>query len=417
VPSAVHEWYGDVGILERQLESMRGWVDSIAERAGPNGLWTDDFQFGDWVDPTVDPLTPGNARTDSAYIATAYFARSADLVADAADALGKSDVAADYRALAAEVRDAFRHAWVAPSGRVVADTQTGCAIALAFDMVEEADRPVVGARLRELVRNERYRLSTGFLGTPLLNPALTDAGYVKEAYRTLLQQEAPGWLYPVTRGATTIWERWDALRPDGTLNPGGEMLSFNHYALGAVGEWLHRTVGGLAGVEPGFRRFRVAPQPGPGIEAATTRFDSRYGRIEIQWSIAGRGIDLRVTVPPNTDAEVMLPGRDREPITVGSGEYRWQYPVDAATFRRWVPALGLTTAAGALRADAAAWALVEEHAPEVAARYTDELAAAPLRTLAVGTAGVRRLYQSALAAALADLRPVPDPPEEITRER
>src|SRR5262249_35747020 len=147
---------------------------------------------------------------------------------------------------------------------VVADTQAGCALALAFDLVEDEHRGVVGDRLRQLVRNERHRISTGFLGTPVLNAALTDAGHVSTAYRMLMQTDAPSWLYPVTQGATTIWERWDALRPDGTLNPASEMLSFNHYALGAVGAWLHDTVGGLQIVEPGWRRFRIAPQPGGG---------------------------------------------------------------------------------------------------------------------------------------------------------
>jgi alpha-L-rhamnosidase len=206
----------------------------------------------------------------------------------------------------------------------VADTQTGCAIAIAFDMVEDRHRPVVGARLRELVEREEHRLATGFLGTPVLLPALTATGNVDTAYRTLLQTDAPGWLYPVTVGATTIWERWDALQPDGTINEGSEMLSINHYALGAAVAWLYDTIGGIAPIEPGFARFRIAPKPGPGITSASVRFDSRHGRIESAWSTApdGTAFELRVAVPPNTDAEIELPNGDAH--TVGSGEHAWR---------------------------------------------------------------------------------------------
>jgi alpha-L-rhamnosidase len=413
VPTALHQWYGDRGVLEAQLDSMKGWVDSIADRAGPSRLWNNDAQFGDWVDPTVDPHTPGNARTDSALVATAYFARSADLVADAADVLGRDEIATEYRKLAAEVRAAWRHEWVAPSGRVVSDTQTGCSLALAFHLIEDEHRPLVGKRLHELVGAERHRLSTGFLGTPVLNPALTEAGYTPDAYKLLLQTRPPSWLYPVTVGATTIWERWEALQLDGTLSPGSEMLSFNHYALGAVGEWLHRTVGGLASLEPGFGRFRVAPQPGVGISSASTVFDARHGRIAVRWSLAGRGVEVHVTVPPNTEAEVVLPGRDGAPILVGSGEHLWRYPIDHDQYRHWVPArYTLSTPSGELRGDPAAWAIVEQHAPDVAVRYHDALAGSPLTAVALGSSGRQRLAESPIAHELAALTPVPDPPEE-----
>ena len=309
LPAVLRDFYADHDVVERQRPSMRAWVDWVAGRAGDKRIWTGDFQFGDWVDPTVDPHTPGSARTDPGFVATAYFARSCDL--------------AGLDGLAAEVRDAFRHEWVAPSGRVVADTQTGCAIALRYDMVEEKDRAVVGARLRDLVEREQHRLATGFLGTPALLPALTATGHVDTAYATLLQTRAPGWLYPVTVGATTIWEWWDALRPDGTINEGSEMLSFNHYALGAAVEWLYSSIGGITPLEPGFRRFRVAPAPGPGISWATTRFDSRHGRIESAWRQDDGGpFELRVVVPPNTDAEVVLPDGQRH--DAGSGTHEWR---------------------------------------------------------------------------------------------
>ena len=417
VPTVLHQWSGDVGVLERQFDSMARWVDSIAKRAGPTLLWNNEFQFGDWVDPTVDPLTPGAARTDSGFVATAYFARSADFVARAAVALGRTDDAARYSELAAEIRDALRDEWVAPSGRVVADTQAGCALALAFDLVEEKHRGVVGDRLRQLVRLERHRISTGFLGTPVLNPALTAAGHVDTAYRLLFQTKAPSWLYPVTKGATTIWERWDALRPDGSLNPGSGMLSFNHYALGAVGAWLHETVGGLSAIEPGFGRFRVAPEPGPTITWAETRFDSPHGRIEIRWELAGCGLDLRVTVPPNTDADVVLPGRDGETTTVGHGTHQWRYGVDASTFRTWtgLRPFGPNTSLGQLRSDADAWAVVHRHAPEFAERFGhDEANDDRTFVTAASMASVDEQARVAIIQQLSKLGPaVPDAPEPI----
>jgi alpha-L-rhamnosidase len=416
VPTVVHEWFGDVGVLERQLDSMAGWVDSIERRAGPSRLWAGEFQFGDWVDPTVDPRTPGSARTDPSFVATAYFARSADLVAAAARVVGDDERAGRYEALAAEVRDALRHEWVAPSGRVVADTQAGCALALCFDLVEERDRPVVGARVRELVRSERYRLSTGFLGTPVLCPALTSVGHVDAAYRLLLQTEAPSWLYPVTKGATTIWERWDALRPDGSLNPGEDMLSFNHYALGAVGAWLHSTVGGLSATAPGFRSFRVAPLPGVGVSSASVVFDSRYGRIGARWSLEGRGVELSVDVPPNTSAEVVLPGfaGDGAVRRVGSGSHRWRYAIDAETYMAWTGArpYSLRSPLRELRKDASAWAVVERHAPVIARTAPDDDGRS-LQTL-LSRSSVDPSVHVALTEELGRISPpLPDPPEPV----
>jgi alpha-L-rhamnosidase len=321
VPSTLHEWFGDAGVLARQMPSMIGWLDSIELRAGSSRRWVTDLQWGDWVDPTVDPSLPWASRTDRGFLATAWFAHSSDLVADAARALGDDDVAERYSTLASEIRAGIAEQWVAPSGRVVADTQTGCATALQFGLVPDRARPVVGSRLVELVRDEGHRVATGFLGTPLLLPALTAAGAIDDAYRLLLQTEAPSWLYAVVHGATTIWERWAAIAPDGTLNGGEDMLSFNHYAFGAVGEWLHGTVGGLMPLEPGLRRFRVAPQPGPGIDAAEVVHDGPYGRIEIGWVIEDGRCTLRVVVPPNSTAEVHPPGGGGVRLDCGSGTH------------------------------------------------------------------------------------------------
>ena len=173
------------------------------------------------------------------------------------------------------------------------------------------------------MKNAGYTIATGFVGTPIICDALTETGHVDAAYALLLQEKCPSWLYPVLRGATTIWERWDAITPDGRVNAAGiEMLSFNHYAFGAVGDWLHRTVGGLAPDAPGYRRLRIAPQPGGALTSATARHDTPYGLAESSWHLDGGHIHLQVVVPPNTSATVVVPGGDT--VEVGSGTYEWR---------------------------------------------------------------------------------------------
>ena len=165
-----------------------------------------------------------------------------------------------------------------------------------------------------------FHIATGFLGTPFVCDALTEAGEVATAYELLLQRENPSWLYPVTMGATTIWERWDSMLPDGSINP-GDMTSFNHYAFGAVADWLHRAVAGLAPAAPGYRRQRIAPRPGPGITSAAATHETPYGRAEVAWTLdGGTSFAVDVTVPPNTTAEVVLPDGSA-PVEVGSGRH------------------------------------------------------------------------------------------------
>ncbi len=230
VPWVLYQRTGDRGILARQLPSMCRWVDKVAELAGPDLLWSGGFQFGDWLDPTAPPDHPGKAKADPDVIATAYLARSAQIVATAARVLHRLDVADQYAALARAVRTSFAHAYVTPGGRVLSDAQTVYALAIMWDLLpSEEQRDEAGRRLADLVRESGYRISTGFVGTPLVADALTTTGHADVAYRLLLQTECPSWLYPVTMGATTIWERWDSMLPDGSINP-GEMTSFNHYA-------------------------------------------------------------------------------------------------------------------------------------------------------------------------------------------
>ncbi|MBW8730012.1 MAG: alpha-L-rhamnosidase, partial [Terrabacter sp.] len=237
-------------------------------------------------------------------------------VSAAAEALGKADEAGYFSALADRVRSAFGKHYVSEGGRITSDCATVYALAIEFDLLDGVDRQGAGNRLAELARANGYRVSTGFAGTPFVTGALTSTGHLDDAYGLLLERECPSWLYPVSMGATTVWERWDSMLPDGTINP-GEMTSFNHYALGAVADWMHRTIGGIAPLDPGYSRVRVEPRPGGGLTWARAALDTPRGRIETSWSLEGNRFELEVTVPDGVTATVHVPGSDAVECSAG----------------------------------------------------------------------------------------------------
>ncbi|MEV8546800.1 glycoside hydrolase family 78 protein [Streptomyces sp. NPDC051572] len=321
VPWVMYERYGDLGILAAQYDSMKAWIDGITAVAGDRHLWNTDRQLGDWLDPAAPPDSPGDARTDKQLVANAYYAHSASLLGRTAQLLGREDDFAHYAKLAETVRAAFRDEYVTPDGLLTNDAQTAYALALRFGLLADAHRAQAGRRLAELVREGGFHIGTGFVGTPLICDALCDAGEYDTAYRLLLTKTCPSWLYPVTMGATTVWERWDSMLPDGTVNP-GEMTSFNHYALGAVADWLHRTVAGLAPAAPGYRRLLVRPRPGGGLTHASATHETPYGRAAVSWTRTDGVLRVTVTVPPGTTALIDLPGMTERP-EVGSGDHRF----------------------------------------------------------------------------------------------
>jgi alpha-L-rhamnosidase len=317
VPWVLYERYGDLEVLARQFDSMQRWIEHILRFTDAPGHWRSPFQFGDWVDPAAPPDNPAAARTDPHLLANAWFCHSLGRVGDVAELLGEPP--GRWRDLEATARTAFTERYVHTDGTMASDAQTAYALGLRFDLVE--DRGTAGERLVALVEEEGHRIGTGFVGTPIISDALCDVGAVDTAYRLLLQTECPSWLYPVTMGATTVWERWDSLRPDGTRNP-GDMNSFNHYALGAVADWLHRRVAGLAPAEPGYRKLHIAPLPGPDLDHASAQLDTPYGRAEAGWRRAGAEITVHATVPGGATAAVHLPG-GVGPLEVGPGTHRW----------------------------------------------------------------------------------------------
>jgi alpha-L-rhamnosidase len=307
-PWDLYQDSGDTVLLATQYDSARRWVDLIAELAGPSGLWDQGYQLGDWLDPSAPPDDPSAGRTNRHLIATAYYAWSARHVARTAAVLGLEKDRRRYEELAHRVRQAFIDAYVLPGGLMTSDTQTAYAIAIQFDLLPDhpSARAAAGDRLAELVAAGGHTIQTGFIGTPLVTPALGATDHIDTAYSLLLQQDCPSWLYALKHDATTVWERWDSMLPDGTVNP-GDMTSFNHYALGAVAQWLHTTVAGLAAASPGYRDIVFRPRPGGGITWASATHESPYGRVSIRWEQNSAGLEVRTEVPTGTKASIQWP--------------------------------------------------------------------------------------------------------------
>jgi alpha-L-rhamnosidase len=316
-PWVLYRRFGDVEILRRQYGSAKAWVDLVERLAGPDRLWNAGFQLGDWLDPAAPPNDPAGALTDRYLVATAYFAWSALHMSKIAGVLERTSDRQYYERLAEEVRSAFVKEYMRPDQRLSSDAQTAYALALEFDLFPSKEmRDRAAKRLAELVAEAGNRIATGFAGTPAIADALSKHGQLSTAYDLLLEQECPSWLYTVRQGGTTMWERWDALRPDGTVNP-GQMTSFNHYAFGAIADWMHRTIGGIEAVEPGYRRLRIAPAPGGGLTRASARYDAPYGTISTDWTLEDRKFALTVVLPVGVTAEVVLPRGDASVIGAG----------------------------------------------------------------------------------------------------
>lgn len=318
LPWTLYERFGDVGVLQAQFDSARRWVDLLERLSGPSRLWDTGFQLGDWLDPAAPPDDPADALTDRYLVATAYFAKSARTVARMAEVLGLGAEQAHYDSLADEVVAAFDAAYVNDDGTMTSDAQTAYALGLQFDLITDPQkRDAATTRLARLVHDAGNRIATGFVGTPLVSDALSSGGQVATAYDLLLERECPSWLYQVEQGATTVWERWDSLLPDGTVNP-GQMTSFNHYALGAVADWMHRVIAGLAPDAPGYRRIRFAPRPGGGLTSASARQLTAYGEAAISWRIDGERLHVEATVPVGAEAVLDLEGAGDETLAPGT---------------------------------------------------------------------------------------------------
>ncbi|MCV9386701.1 glycoside hydrolase family 78 protein [Reichenbachiella ulvae] len=347
VPWTVYRAYGDKRVLEQQYESMKAWVDYMRLKSGDDLLWNEKgkHHWGDWLAFHSDSPAYAGSVTENDLIATAYFKYSTELLGKTARILGKEKDAQTYSRLSEDIKEAFINEFVTANGRLVSHTQTAYALAISFDLVPEHLKENAAQYFADNVKRFKH-LTTGFVGTPLLCSTLSSIGRDDLAFMLLNRKEYPSWLYPVTQGATTIWERWDTQKPDGTIIDG--MNSFNHYAYGAIGEWLYSHVAGLKiDVEkPGYKHSIFSPHPGGGLTSAMASIESIYGTVVSDWKIEEGKMIYRVVIPANTTGTVKLPKSAGEKIQVtrpsgkslkldeddlnklGSGEYLISYKYD-----------------------------------------------------------------------------------------
>ena len=349
IPWNMYMAFGDKRILEQQYESMKAWVNYI-DKTSKTDLWNSGFHFGDWL--FYKPVHDDDDRstvTDKYLIAQCFWAHSTQLLLKSAKVLGKTEDASRYAEMLKQIKDAFQKEYLTANGRLVTGTQTAYVLALNFDMLPENLRAQAAERLVQNVKDYGNHLTTGLLGTPYLCEVLTRFGFVDVAYNLLMQETYPSWLYPVKMGATTIWERWDGIKPDSTFQT-PDMNSFNHYAYGAIGDWMYRTVAGLQEVVPGYKEILIAPKPGGKLSNASAELETGYGLAKSSWEIQDGMFKLSVQIPTNTTATLVLPkaasanitehgidigklktitssGKDGNDlkIKVGSGSYQFEY--------------------------------------------------------------------------------------------
>ena len=317
VPWTMYLVYGDKDMLETQYPSMKAWVEYIRVKSGDDMIWKDGSVFGDWLffHPLVNNHTEADGHTDRNFIATAFYAYSASILSEAAKVLGKDEDARLYSDIFNKIKKVFIHEYVTPAGRVGTNSQTSYVLALMFDLLPTELREKAAQFLADDVRSRGNHLSTGFLGTPYLCHVLSDNGHTDVAYDLLLQKTFPSWLYPVTVGATTIWERWDGQRPDGTFQDHG-MNSFNHYAYGAIGDWMYRVSAGLDTKTAGYKHLLIRPHTTSHLEFSKATFDSPYGTVKSGWTKNENSVTVGVSIPANSKATVVLRTKQDSVVTV-----------------------------------------------------------------------------------------------------
>ena len=328
VPWVVYQIYGDKGILKENWKCMHEWVDYIKNNCGENDLWQSGFQYGDWLALDKEESADRTGATDKYMIANAYYLYVTELVKKTAEVMGKDEEAKKYADLYETTLDAFQREYYTETGRIVSETQTGAIISLYFNLAREKDRKRILNTLLTNIGNHKNHLATGFVGTPYICHTLSENGAHEMAATLFMKEDYPSWLYAVNMGATTIWERWNSIKPDGTFDESG-MNSLNHYAYGSVGDWMYRKVVGLSQLEPGYKRFQVKPMFVKGIEEWGTEFESVYGKIVANTSCKAGKIHVHVEVPANTTAVIVLPEKE-EVHEVGSGVYDYEYDTETS---------------------------------------------------------------------------------------
>jgi alpha-L-rhamnosidase len=319
IPWTVYQSYGDERILKEQYASMKAWVDYMELKAGEDYLWNDPkhWHWGDWLALNADQPDYNGSVTEKDLIATAYAYYSTTLLSKIASIIGKTEDIDKLQELAKNIKAAFIQEYITPNGRLVSHTQTAYALALSFELIPDDLKEKSANYFAQNVEKFGH-LTTGFLGTPLLCSTLSAIGRNDLAYMLLNRKEYPGWLYPVTMGATTIWERWDTQKPDGTIIEG--MNSFNHYSYGAIGEWMYNHIGGLSidPENPGYKHILFYPHPGGGLTSVNAEFQSMYGLVKSSWKIENEKFIYEVTIPANAAGTVTLPNAKGKSVVLNA---------------------------------------------------------------------------------------------------
>lgn len=317
IPWNMYLAYGDTALLARQYGSMKAYVESIRSVA-KNNLWNSGWHFGDWLFYRPHDDNDGRAAvTDKFLIAQCFYAHSAELLAKSARVIGKQEDAALYMRLTDTLKQAFQREYMTSEGRLVSSTQTAYVLALQFDMLPANLRQQAADRLAQNVESYGH-ISTGFLGTPYICHLLTKYGYHSLAVKLLLREKYPSWLYPVTMGATTIWERWDGMKPDSSFQTPG-MNSFNHYAYGAIGDWLYRVVAGIDIDEsaPGYRHININPHPVKELGKVQASLLTPLGKVSTIWQPGEGETIFEVVIPANATALIQIPASGIDKVREG----------------------------------------------------------------------------------------------------
>ena len=420
VPYAVWHAYGDTALVRENYAAMQKFLAHVQSSAGADLIDSDRNVYGDWLNLNDD--------TPAGVIGTAYYAEDARMLSEMAASIGEDADAATYAQLSKDVRKAFADAFISPDGTVASGSQTGYALAIGMHLVPDDLLAKVGGKFVAKVHASDDHLTTGFVGTPWLLPALTDVGANDLAYKLLENKTYPSWGYEIQNGATTMWERWNSIMPDGSFGDVG-MNSFNHYAYGAVGDWMYQNIGGISPLEAGYKKIRIAPNVGGGLTHGAGHYDSAYGAIATDWSTSGDDLSLAVDVPVNTTAEVVLPAQNKWAVTeggtllpdadgvsdvrpeggtvtmtVGSGHYEFAVTAGNARLGRILDGItALRSHVGDLEASGDLAAADADHLDQGLATAGDDVSSALLATLDHDGASVSAKLGDALGA-VRDLR-------------
>lgn len=335
MPWSLYLFYGDKQILEESYDSMKAWVDYIGKVDRDDHGWRNIFHFGDWL--ALDHPSGGKDQTaggtEEGFIADVYYLNSARILEKTAKLLDRPGEAGQYRELGERIMQGLREEYFTPTGRCAINTQTAYVLALYYDLTENSEKALNS--LLTLLKHKKNKIQTGFVGTPLILQVLSAENQDKLAYEILHNEEFPGWLYEITLGATTVWERWNSMEPDGSVSSTG-MNSFNHYAYGSVGEWMWRTMAGISPVEecPGFRKAVIRPVPDYKTGYVDAEYASPAGTYRVKWEVVETDqVRLKVDVPFGCEAVLELPcAKDvpkRQNLQAGSYEfiYRTEEPL------------------------------------------------------------------------------------------